>query len=183
MTTTASASATPVTTTTTSTTTTRPSLPVPTLDYVCSLDVSVSAPIDAGVLMGLGTAGRRRIIPITGGVVSGRLQGRVLPGGADFQRVPNDTTADLDARYLIALEGEFAGERIFVMNRALRRASPEDVARLLKGEAVDPARVYFRCTPTFEVSTPRLQWLTENIFVGTGARAPTGVKIEFYTIN
>jgi Protein of unknown function (DUF3237) len=160
-----------------------PSLPLPTLDYVCSLDVSVAAPIDAGVLMGLGTAGRRRIIPITGGVVSGRLQGRVLPGGADFQRVPNDTTADLDARYLIALDGEYAGEHIFVMNRALRRASPEDVARLLKGEPVDPARVYFRCTPTFEVSSPRLQWLTENIFVGTGARAPNGVKIEFYSLN
>ncbi len=160
-----------------------PSLPQPTLEFVCSLDVSVSAPIDAGVLLGLGTAGRRRIVPITGGVVSGRLHGRVLPGGADFQRVPNDTTADLDARYLIALDGEFAGEHIFVMNRALRRAAPEDVARLLKGEPVDPARVYFRCTPTFEVSTPRLKWLTENIFVGTGARAPNGVKIEFYLLK
>ena len=60
--------------------------------------------------------------------------------------------------------------------------SPEDVARLLKGEPVDPARVYFRCTPTFEVSTPRLQWLTDNIFVGTGARAPNGVKIEVYIL-
>jgi hypothetical protein len=158
-------------------------LPAPTLEHVCDLEVSVSAPIDAGVLMGLGTQGRRRIIPITGGVVTGRIQGRVLPGGADFQRVPNDTTADLDARYMIALDGEFAGEHIFVMNRALRRASPEDVARLLKGEPVDPDRVYFRCAPVFEVSTPRLQWLTENIFVGAGARAPNGVSISFYMLK
>jgi Protein of unknown function (DUF3237) len=163
-------------------TTTR-TLPPPGLEHVCDLEVSVSAPIDAGVLMGLGTQGRRRIIPITGGIVSGKIQGRVLPGGADFQRVPNDTTADLDARYLIALDGDYAGEHVFVMNRALRRASPEDVARLLKGEPVDPNQVYFRCAPVFEVSTPRLQWLTENIFVGAGARAPNGVSISFYMLK
>ncbi len=150
-------------------------LPAPALEHVCDLEVSVSAPIDAGVLMGLGTQGRRRIIPITGG--------SVLPGGADFQRVPNDTTADLDARYLIALEGDYAGEHVFVMNRALRRATPEDVQRLLKGEPVDPDRLYFRCAPVFEVSTPRLQWLTENIFVGAGARAPNGVSISFYMLK
>lgn len=158
-------------------------LPAPALEHVCDLEVSVSAPIDAGVLMGLGTQGRRRIIPITGGIVTGRIQGRVLPGGADFQRVPNETTADLDARYLIALEGDYAGEHVFVMNRALRRATPEDVQRLLKGEPVDSDRVYFRCAPVFEVSTPRLQWLTENIFVGSGARAPNGVFISFYMLK
>jgi Protein of unknown function (DUF3237) len=162
-------------------TTTR-TLPAPALEHVCDLEVSVSTPIDAGVLMGLGTQGRRRIIPITGGIVTGRIQGRVLPGGADFQRVPNDTTADLDARYLLALDGEYAGEHVFVMNRALRRADPDDVQRLLKGEPVDPARVYFRCSPVFEVSTPKLQWLTESIFVGCGARAPNGVSITFYRL-
>ncbi len=163
-------------------------LPTPALEHVLDLDVSVDAPIDAGILTGLGTQGRRRIIPITGGVVSGqyqgqRIQGRVLPGGADFQRVPGDTCADLDARYLIALDGDFAGEHIFVMNRALRRASAEDVARLLKGEPVDPTRVYFRCAPVFEVSSPHLQWLVEHIVIGTGARAPNGVKISFYIVK
>jgi Protein of unknown function (DUF3237) len=168
--------------------TSRSFLPAPTLEHVLDLDVSVAAPIDAGVLSGLGTQGRRRIIPITGGTVSGqfagqRIEGRVLPGGADFQRVPSDTCADLDARYLIALDGAFAGEHLFVMNRALRRASAEDVARLLKGEPVDPSRVYFRCAPVFEVSSPRLQWLTEHILIGTGARAPNGVKISFYLVK
>jgi hypothetical protein len=154
----------------------------PGLEHVCDLEVSVSAPIDAGILSGLGTQGRRRIIPITGGIVTGQIQGKVMPGGADFQRVPSDTCADLDARYLLALGGEYAGEHVFVMNRALRRASSEDVARLLKGEPVDPARVYFRCVPVFEVSTPRLQWMTESIFVGCGARAPLGVSISFYKL-
>jgi hypothetical protein len=154
----------------------------PGLEHVCDLAVTVAPIIDAGDMVGLGTAGRRRIVPITGGVVSGRIQGRVLPGGADFQRVPSATTADLDARYLIALDGEYAGEHIFVMNRALRRASAEDIAAMTRGEAVDPARVYFRCTPQFEVSSSRLQWLTDSIFVGAGARGPDHVRITFYRL-
>ncbi|MEN9538477.1 MAG: hypothetical protein RLZZ126_712 [Pseudomonadota bacterium] len=163
-------------------------LPPPGLEHICDLAVTVSPPIDAGVLHGLGTAGQRRIIPITGGVVTGRIQGRVLPGGADFQRLPapadaaSQACADLDARYLIALDGDHAGEHIFVMNRALRRASQADVAALSRGEVVDPARVYFRCAPQFEVSSPRLRWLTESIVVGAGARAPTGVSISFYRL-
>ena len=37
--------------------------------------------------------------------------------------------------------------------RALRRASAELTARLVRGEAVDPSLVYFRCTPSFEAKT------------------------------
>jgi hypothetical protein len=164
-------------------------LAAPGLEHVCDLVATVSPIIDAGMLQGLGTAGQRRIIPITGGVVSGRIRGRVLPGGADFQRLPlpadthAEACADLDARYLLALDGEHAGEHIFVMNRALRRVSQADAAAMARGEAVDPARVYFRCTPQFEVSSPKLRWLTESIFIGAGTRARTGVNISFYRLT
>ena len=163
-------------------------LDAPALEHVGDLQVFVTPPIDAGQMIGLNSRGRRRIIPITGGTLTGSvanhpaLQGRVLPGGADFQIVVSDTCADLDARYLIALDGEYAGEHLFVMNRALRRGSAEDVARLVRGEAVDPSRIYFRCAPTFEVSTPRLQWMTESLFVGTGARSPDSVYISLYRL-
>ena len=164
-------------------------LDAPALEHVGDLQVFVTPPIDAGQMIGLNSRGRRRIIPITGGTLTGSvanhpaLQGRVLPGGADFQIVVSDTCADLDARYLIALDGEYAGEHLFVMNRALRRGSAEDVARLVRGEAVDPSRIYFRCAPTFEVSTPRLQWMTESLFVGTGARSPDSVYISLYRLG
>ena len=164
-------------------------LDAPALEHVCDLQVFVTPPIDAGQMIGLNSGGRRRIIPITGGTLTGSvanhpaLQGRVLPGGADFQIVVSDTCADLDARYLIALDGEYSGEHLFVMNRALRRGSAEDVARLVRGEAVDPSRIYFRCAPTFEVSTPRLQWMTESLFVGSGARSPDSVYISLYRLG
>ena len=159
-------------------------LPAPALEHLADLTVQVAAPIEAGTIAGLNSRGRRRIIPITGGTLRGpRLQGRVLPGGADFQLVVSDTAADLDARYIIELDGpEFAGEHLYVQNRALRRGSAADIARLVRGEPVDPAAVYFRCAPRFEVSSPALAWLTESLFVGTGARHPDRVEISLYRL-
>jgi Protein of unknown function (DUF3237) len=154
-------------------------LPAPTLEHTCDLTVYVSAPIEAGHTVGLNSRGRRRIIPITGGKVTGKIDGTVLPGGADFQLVVSETSADLDARYLLALSD---GSHVFVQNRALRRGSAEDIARLVRGEPVDPAAIYFRCVPTFEVSSPTHTWMTESVFVGTGARFPDRVEISVYRV-
>ncbi len=154
-------------------------LPTPILEPVAELTVYVATPIEAGAVTGLNSRGRRRIIPITGGKVSGTINGTVLPGGADFQIVVSDTCADLDARYLLQLD---SGEHVFVMNRAMRRGSVEDIAKLVRGEPVDPAAIYFRCAPTFEVSSPALAWLTESLFVGTGARFPDRVEMRFFRV-
>ena len=154
-------------------------LPTPTLEPIADLTVFVATPIEAGQVTGLNSRGRRRIIPITGGKVTGKFSGTVLPGGADFQIVVSDTCADLDARYLLQLDN---GEHVYVMNRALRRGSVEDIARLVRGEPVDPAAIYFRCAPTFEVSSPALAWLTESLFVGTGARFPDRVEMRFFRV-
>ena len=147
------------------------------------LTVFVAAPVEAGQTFGLNSQGRRRIIPITGGSVSGQVNGAVLPGGADFQLVVSETCADLDARYLLRLDdADWAGAHVFVQNRALRRGSAEDIAKLVRGEPVDPAAIYFRCAPTFEVSHPALAWMTQSLFVGTGARFPDRVQIRVFRV-
>lgn len=155
------------------------SLPAPTLELIAELSVTVAAPIEAGDVRGASTRGKRRTIPITGGTVRGRLNGRVLAGGADFQLIVSDTMAVLDARYTLELD---SGARIFVQNHALRRGSAEAIAKLVRGEPVDPAEIYFRCVPTFEVSDPSLAWLTDSIFIGTGARFPDRVEIAIYRV-
>jgi Protein of unknown function (DUF3237) len=156
-------------------------LPAPNLQHVTDLKVMVDRPIEAGHVIGLNSRGKRRIIPITGGTVSGPLlNGKILAGGADFQIVVSQTSADLDARYMIELD---SGEHVFVQNHALRRGSAENIAKLVKGELVDPAEIYFRCVPTFEVSDPSLQWMTESIFLGTGARFPDHVLISIYKVD
>ena len=154
-------------------------LPTPALQHVLDLTVYVTAPIEAGNVVGLNSRGKRRIIPISGGTVSGHVNGKILPGGADFQIVVSETTTDLDARYMIELDN---GEHIFVQNRALRRGAANDIAKLVRGEPVAPEAIYFRCVPTFEVSSPALEWLTQSIFVGTGARFPDRVQISIFRL-
>jgi len=159
--------------------------PAPELEHIADLTVLVGGPVEAGKVTGLNTRGSRRIIPIIGGVLSGtRLSGRVLSGGADFQMVVSDTVTDLNARYIIGLDGpDFGGEHLYVQNRALRTGSAADIAKLVRGEAVDPAAIYFRGVPTFEVSSPKLDWLTEGIFLTTGARYPDRVEMSLYRVG
>lgn len=157
----------------------------PGLSRICDLMVQVAAPIEAGTVQGLATHGRRRIIPITGGQVRGHgpaaaLTGEVLAGGADFQLVLSETCAELDARYIIRLAD---GTHVHVHNRAIRRGSAADIAALVRGEPVDPARIYFRCAPRLEVEHPDLQWLTQTVLIGTGARHPDRVVMSFFSVD
>ena len=54
---------------------------------------------------------------ISGGRVSGRLQGTILPGGTDWQTVQGDGSVGIEARYLLELAD---GARIELQSRGLR---------------------------------------------------------------
>ena len=125
--------------------------------------------------------GRRRIIGITGGTFSGaRLAGRILPGGADWQVIRADGVAFLDARYTLETSD---GALIYVNNKGYRHGPPEVIARLARGEDVDPAVYYMRTTPWFETAAPAYDWLNRTICVGTGARRAQAVELEFYEVK
>ena len=131
-------------------------------------------------MLGSGPGGLRRVVPIHGGSASGHgWRARVLPGGSDFQRIVSDTLSILDARY--GLETE-AGELIYVQNHAVRAAPAEVMAALLRGEPVDPAQIYFRCSPRFETAAPSLRWINERLFVGVGVRHPSQVVMRFFAL-
>lgn len=152
-------------------------LPDPQLRFFADLFVQVGTPIEVGHT----GKGRRRFIPITGGQASGNgWTARVLPGGADYQLVTSDTVAELEAHYVLETDG---GDLIYVRNQALRTAPADVTARLLRGEAVDPALVYFRCCPHLEASSPALAWVRERLFVGTGARHPQQVVMRFFELG
>jgi len=124
--------------------------------------------------------GDRRIINILGGRVDGpRLAGRILPGGADWQIVRPDGVADLCARYTIETDG---GARILVASDGLRHGPPAVIARLARGEAVDPALYYFRTAMRFETSDPSVAWLNRIIALGRGARAARAVRLEVHEV-
>ena len=155
---------------------------VPRLELTLEVRVQVGAPIELGTV----GHGRRRIVPILGGTCEGReshrnlLTGRVLPGGADWQLIHPDGLTEADARYTLETD---RGHLVYVQNRGLRHAPPEIMKKLLAGEAVDPALVYFCSTPTFETSSPELQSLTRAIFVGVGERHPSEVMIRFWKVE
>jgi hypothetical protein len=148
----------------------------PSLEYFADLQVEVGVP----QVLSQGPRGMRRLVPITGGSARGTgWTARVIPGGTDFQLIVSDTLSELDARY--GLETD-AGDLIYVQNHAVRAAPPEAMAKLLRGEPVDPGQIYFRCNPRFETSSPSLRWIGERMFVGVGVRHPAQVVMRFFTL-
>jgi hypothetical protein len=151
----------------------------PTLRLTLEIRAQVGDPIEIGVV----DHRRRRIVPILGGTFEGRgdltARGRILPGGSDAQIIHDDGLTEADAQYV--LESDL-GQFVYVRNRGLRHAPADIMARLLVGERVDPALVYFRTVPTFETSAPELQLLTRSIFVGFGERYPTEVVLRVWRV-
>ncbi len=130
--------------------------------------------------LGRTPAGHRRIIDITGGKIAGpRLSGRVLPGGADWQVIRADGVALLDARYTIETVD---GALVYVRNRGYRHAPPQVLVRLMGGEDVDPSLYYMRTTPWFETSDARYDWMNRTVCIGSGARRPDRVEIDFFEV-
>lgn len=136
--------------------------------------------VGAAQEVGATARGFRRVIPIVGGQVRGDgWSARVLPGGADFQLLVSDELAELDARYVIETD---AGDLIYVTNHALRTGPAALMERLRRGQPVDPADIYFRCTPRFEASAPSLAWLSQRLFLGSGARYPDLVAMRIFEV-
>lgn len=152
----------------------------PQLTLTLEVRVQVGEPQELGVVNG----GRRRIVPITGGVFEGHgalaIAGRVVPGGADTQLIQADGLTEADARYTLETD---RGQLIYVRNRGLRHAPADVMKKLLAGERVDPSLVYFKTTPTFETKAPELQMLTRAVFVGIGERYPAQVVVRFWKVD
>ena len=103
--------------------------------------------------------GRRRVINIVGGSFEGpRFSGVVLPGGADWQVV-----------------------ELFAF---IHDSQPAEVmARLARGEPVDPSEYYFRLFCRFETGDERYLWLNRTLAVGKAGRLPDAVRYDAYTLT
>ena len=160
----------------------KPGIATPTLEPLADISVQVAAPTEVGVT----ALGQRRLISILSGTVQGaRLNGRILPGGADFQLIRHDsgdgvTPADIEARYVIETDD---GARIYVVNAGVRSGTASVIARLNRGETVDPAEIYFRTAPRFETAAPQYRWLMQHLFVASGARHPDRVDLRVFLVR
>lgn len=142
---------------------------------------SISAELEQIMSLGATPYGERRIIGIVGGTVRGRkLQGRVLPGGADWQIIRADGAADIQARYTIETD---AGARILVNSEGLRHGPPDVLAALARGENVDPSLYYFRTVMRFETSDPAVDWLNRILALARGQREALAVRLDVYEVE
>ncbi len=91
----------------------------PVLRWVGHARVEVSAPVS----LGLGPQGERRVVPVTGGRVTGAWDGVVLAGGADWQEIHADGSVTLAARYPVALSD---GRAVCFVARGSRPAASSD---------------------------------------------------------
>ena len=137
---------------------------------------------EAANILDLGAApfGRRRVVNLLGGTVSGaKLNGRVLPGGADWQIVAQDGALDIHARYTIESD---AGALIQVDSRGVRHGPPDVLARLAKGEDVDPSLYYFRTAMRFETVHPTTLWMNRILALAKVAREKNAVKLDVFEV-
>jgi len=99
--------------------------------------------------------GTRNIIPITGGELSGRVTGKVVPAGADYQNLSPPAT--IDAHYLWETSD---GEIVIVRNGG----------------------AFGSLVPTFEARVDgKYAWLNAGLFLSSNPQpSPGGVALTFY---
>lgn len=151
--------------------------PEPKLEFIFEATVTLDPPREVGITK----YGKRRIIGINGGTFEGPdIKGVVLPGGADWQTVRKDGTADLVANYSLQTDD---GVIIYIQNEGIRTAAPEVLARLAKGEDVPPSEYYMRTSAKFEVETgSKYDWLNKLVVISTGIRKANSVILHFYKV-
>ena len=69
------------------------------------------------------------------------------------------------------------------MSRGVRHGSPDVLARLGRGEDVDPGEYTFRTATQIETASQELDWLNKGIFISVGGRGAGTVIYETYLVE
>lgn len=119
------------------------------------------------------SAGELLFIPITGGPVTGDLEGSVVGGGGDWCLHKSPGTYRVEARYGVRTTG---GAYVDVVNTGIL-TRPDEGART-------PGRPfeYFMTTPEFRTTDPDLAWLTRSVFVGRAFAAGGATTIDIFEV-
>ncbi len=114
----------------------------------------------------------RRIGVIPGGSFEGdRLSGKVLDGGSDWQTIRPDGAVNLNVRLVLRTNDDAL---ILMTYQGVRYGPPDVIARIDRGEVVDPESYYFRINPLFQTSAPHYDWINHVVGIGIGHRLADG---------
>lgn len=147
--------------------------------HLFTLSVGVASSDDTGQ----GSLGRRMRDSAGQGSFSGeRLRGEILPGSADWRLVRQDVTSIVDARVMLRTDD---GALIYMSYGGRIVIPPDDLAHArdpARRHLLDPAKYYFRTTPTFETGAERYVWLNNIVCIGSGRITARGVDYEIFEV-
>jgi hypothetical protein len=138
--------------------------PPPELEFVATIIADIAAPVEFAGASGV----TRALFAITGGTVSGpRLEGRILPGGADFAILQPDGSYAVEARYFLELND---GVMVSIHNAGFMKPQPDGAWSGRTSARLDAPRGSH-------------DWVAGTIFLGV-ASAPAGdddhVRIDLW---
>ncbi len=141
------------------------------LEPLCEVEVYVSAPFPVGS----SSWGTRLIFPIVGeGTIKGpKLNGRILPFGAEWGLIRADNCFDLDVRLVIETDD---GAFIHTEVRGVAAMTQEGADQFLAGEP--PQGLILYTIPRFETGHENYQWLTRIQAVGRGGVEQGGDRLN-----
>ena len=141
----------------------------------------VRCDVDAVISLGHAPYGERRFVPLRGGTVQGsELCGEILDGGVDWQINRADGVLDIEAHYVIRTPD---GGLVEVTSSGMRHGPAEVLARLLRGDEVDPNAYFFRTLMRFQTGAPAWLHLNKVMAIAVGARRARQVCLDVYRIT
>lgn len=144
--------------------------------HIFDMMVHLQSPLDVG---GTPKGNRQILIGDHGAFRGERLEGRILPNGADWFLVRADGVGELDVRVVLQTEDE---ELIYMRSEGFLKFSNEMAKAVLSGTA-EPSDYYFRERTVFETGSEKYGWLNSVVAVGTGWYKPGMVGMSIYEIT
>ena len=145
------------------------------LKEICTIQVDLA---EQAQEVGAGPLGHRRILEIAGGTVRGeRLQGVVLPGGADWMLLGPDGWGRLDVRMQLQMDDEAL---IYASAQGVVELNERVLVAMAAGEETGFEDQYYRSAMRLEAGDERYAWVNRAVFVTEGRIAPkeTGRGVE-----
>lgn len=132
------------------------------VEHLFTMQLSLARPVVAAD----GPQGTRVTVAVLGGIVTGgRVNGTVLPGGADWVTVRTNGVARLDVRTLIETDD---GAVIVIEYQGIYDA---------------PAGAGPRTAPLFQTGDERYRWLNDVQAIGIGTTGKDEVTYEVYALR
>ncbi len=142
-----------------------------------------TATVELGDEYVLGETGKgySEITPVTGGNVTGIINGSVLPFGGDWGLLHSDTINLLDTKYVIMTDDS---AYISVECSGILNMDYDTMVAVSEGKDMDPSEYYFRHSIRFTAGDEKYLWLNTIVAFGIAMITPdNNVYTEVYRLK